>query len=311
MVALFNRTRRETFIGTRKPEPSGFAVQFSSSIVKYLELGGPTGLLGYPLTDESGTPSGTGRYNDFEGGSIYYSVMTGAHEIHGRIREHWIDHGRDQSFLGYPILDQKDNVSQFQRGLIQLTNDQLQTVADARFVHTGVIHVDGAAANGWAELTITSAGTWKFNGSIRSTGALSYDVALAMAFNFSDSTGRGIAFVEEGDVEGTLILGGNREHTWERSGYDPFIENNFDALRNVRVTSALRVDFGLGDVLLLLGSGLGIGLLVVGAVLGGRHIDTEMKSCGFKTTRRWDPVERREVEVTGFIWVPKGEPCPP
>jgi hypothetical protein len=41
----------------------------------YAELGGPTSLLGYPLTDETATPDGTGRFNHFTGGSIWVRLL--------------------------------------------------------------------------------------------------------------------------------------------------------------------------------------------------------------------------------------------
>src|SRR5262245_37360905 len=38
---------------------------------KWAALGGEGSLLGYPTTDETPTPDGIGRYNHFQGGSIY------------------------------------------------------------------------------------------------------------------------------------------------------------------------------------------------------------------------------------------------
>ena len=41
-------------------------------------------MLGYPTTDESGTPDHIGRYNHFAGsggGSIYWTRTTGAHAV--------------------------------------------------------------------------------------------------------------------------------------------------------------------------------------------------------------------------------------
>ncbi|WP_461858215.1 LGFP repeat-containing protein, partial [Arthrobacter sp. C152] len=56
----------------------------------YLALGGPAGILGLPLTDETATPGAAGRYNDFAAGSIYWSPGTGAREVHGAIRGHYL-----------------------------------------------------------------------------------------------------------------------------------------------------------------------------------------------------------------------------
>src|SRR4030095_3498212 len=43
----------------------------------WASLGWERSFLGYPLTDETGTPDGVGRYNHFQGGSIYFTPATG------------------------------------------------------------------------------------------------------------------------------------------------------------------------------------------------------------------------------------------
>ncbi|MBI5352666.1 MAG: hypothetical protein HZB50_08535 [Chloroflexi bacterium] len=91
---------------------------------KWLSMGGVTGALGFPLTDETTTPDGIGRYNHFEKGSIYWSPKTGAHEIHGAILVEWASIGWEQSVLGYPLTDETitpDGIgryNQFQNGVI-------------------------------------------------------------------------------------------------------------------------------------------------------------------------------------------------
>ncbi|WP_329204474.1 hypothetical protein OG257_03020 [Streptomyces sp. NBC_00683] len=91
----------------------------------YAELGGSGGFLGYPLTDESGCPDGAGRFNHFEGGSIYWTPQTGARETHGAIRDLWAGMGWERSFLGYPTTDEMgpgDNRSnRFQHGHVTWT----------------------------------------------------------------------------------------------------------------------------------------------------------------------------------------------
>jgi uncharacterized protein with LGFP repeats len=90
-------------------------------------LGWETGFLGYPLTEETTTPDGIGRYNHFQGGSIYWSPSTGAHEVHGLIRELWSAHGWETGYVGYPLSDEMttpDGVGRynhFQRGSIYWT----------------------------------------------------------------------------------------------------------------------------------------------------------------------------------------------
>ncbi|MFC4372533.1 LGFP repeat-containing protein [Nocardia halotolerans] len=72
---------------------------------KFAALGNESGALGYPTTREQTTPAGTGRYNHFQHGSIYWSVGTGAHQISGPIREKWGALGWESSPLGYPLTD--------------------------------------------------------------------------------------------------------------------------------------------------------------------------------------------------------------
>lgn len=91
---------------------------------KYSALGWERSFLGYPLTNETTTPDGIGRYNHFQGGSIYWSPGTGAREVHGSIREKWSSLGWERSALGYPISDEQvvfggdGRISHFQHGSI-------------------------------------------------------------------------------------------------------------------------------------------------------------------------------------------------
>lgn len=73
---------------------------------KWASLGWETGTLGYPISDEVTTPDGIGRYNVFEEGSIYWTPSTGAHEVHGRIRDAWKTSGWEAGSLGYPTSDE-------------------------------------------------------------------------------------------------------------------------------------------------------------------------------------------------------------
>jgi hypothetical protein len=94
---------------------------------KWASLDWERGLLNYPLTDELPTPDGVGRYNHFLGGSIYWTPQTGAHEVHGAIRDKWESLGWERSFLGYPVTDETrtpsdhGRYSRFQGGSIYWT----------------------------------------------------------------------------------------------------------------------------------------------------------------------------------------------
>ncbi|WP_459645555.1 LGFP repeat-containing protein [Kineococcus sp. NUM-3379] len=74
-------------------------------------LGWETGPLGYPVTSELRTPDGRGRFNHFsgsDGSSVYWSPETGAHAVHGRIRDLWERLGWEAGPLGYPVTDELD-----------------------------------------------------------------------------------------------------------------------------------------------------------------------------------------------------------
>lgn len=92
---------------------------------RYALLGGAEGWLGYPRNDETATPDGKGRFNHFERGSIYWSPTTGAHEVHGAIRDEWAAMGFERSRLGYPTTDELPapggRISHFEFGSIAWT----------------------------------------------------------------------------------------------------------------------------------------------------------------------------------------------
>ena len=89
-------------------------------IERYTAVAGPNGILGLPTTDLSLAPDGVGVYSHFQGGSIYWSPTTGAHEVHGAIRDKWAAMGWERSYLGYPTSDEMaaagGRVSHFQGG---------------------------------------------------------------------------------------------------------------------------------------------------------------------------------------------------
>jgi len=64
-----------------------------------------------------------GRFNHFQGGSIYWTPSTNAHEVHGPIRSRWFQEGSERGALGYPTSDVNTisggQRSEFQRGAIE------------------------------------------------------------------------------------------------------------------------------------------------------------------------------------------------
>ncbi|WP_433657254.1 hypothetical protein ACQPW1_37500 [Nocardia sp. CA-128927] len=91
---------------------------------KWGETGWEGGWLGYPITDETGTAVGGGRFNRFERGVIYWSGSSGAHPVTGGVLDKWGKAGYEGGSFGFPTGDQTSrdgNVTveqQFQGGLI-------------------------------------------------------------------------------------------------------------------------------------------------------------------------------------------------
>jgi hypothetical protein len=115
---------------------------------KWASVGWERSLLGYPTTDEIPTPDGGGRYNRFEGGWIYWSPQTGAHEVHGWIGGYWVNFlGAERSLLGYPITDERaapDGIGRyndFRNGSIYYLSPE-----------TGAHEVHGAIRDKWLSL---------------------------------------------------------------------------------------------------------------------------------------------------------------
>src|SRR5437588_3649466 len=113
---------------TAYTSPSTGSHQVCGAILaKYVALGGPGGFMGYPTTDETGTPDGVGRFNHFSstdrfGASIYWTPRTGAWSIRGLIRDKWASLGWERSPEGYPVSDEfaipNGRQSNFQNGRI-------------------------------------------------------------------------------------------------------------------------------------------------------------------------------------------------
>ena len=104
-----------------RSDASGAYYVFGGILNKYRSLGTVNGFLRFPTTDELAGANG-GRYNHFQGGSIYWTSATGAHEVHGGIRTKWASLSWERGFLGYPRSDEvavtNGRASQFQGGNI-------------------------------------------------------------------------------------------------------------------------------------------------------------------------------------------------
>ena len=110
---------------------------------RYQSLGGVRSFLGRPLTSELTTPNRRGRFNLFEGGSIYWAPGVGAWETHGLIRDKWGSLGYENGRLGFPSSNETRLIgngafNRFQGGHIYWSPvTQAHTVFGEIFDHWG------------------------------------------------------------------------------------------------------------------------------------------------------------------------------
>jgi uncharacterized protein with LGFP repeats len=190
------------------PATGAFAVQ-GLILQKYLALGGPAGVVGFPTTDETGTPDGTGRFNHFTGNgvgaSIYWTPGTGAHEIQGDIRSRWAALGWEAGPLGYPVTDESgtpDGVGRF--------NHFSKGASVYWTPSTGAHAVYGAIRAEWA------ATGWE-------TGPMGYPTTDETGT--PDGVGRFNHFTKAGSIywtptTGAHVIYGAIRATWAASGWE-------------------------------------------------------------------------------------------
>jgi uncharacterized protein with LGFP repeats len=91
--------------------------------VRWRALGAQAGILGFPLTDEGPLPDGRGRVSWFEGGAVFWTPTTGAHDVRLPILHEWFQRGGPLGRLGYPVsdteqLDATHHRVRFERGAL-------------------------------------------------------------------------------------------------------------------------------------------------------------------------------------------------
>jgi glucose/arabinose dehydrogenase len=94
---------------------------FGGVLGRWATLGG-AGALGFPTGQETDTSTRTGRYQNFERGTVIWSPATGAWEVVGAIRGQYFGLGWERSYLGYPTSGERaapgGRRSDFQGGFI-------------------------------------------------------------------------------------------------------------------------------------------------------------------------------------------------
>ena len=205
---------------------------------KWAAMGWERSLLGYPLTDESTAPDGTGRYNQFQNGSIYWTPDTGAHEIHGAIREKWAAMGWERSYLQYPLSDEEGapgmpgRISFFQGGSIAWTSSG--GAVDSPLIKHLREHIsteDWAPVEGFVDVVLDTKGNSRSEIYMHYAGAgcFDYGVAAELATKSAYTFG---PFSHAGQLHGTLCAG-SRDDDSTQVGYgDQHIMDNWQQIRD-------------------------------------------------------------------------------
>jgi hypothetical protein len=152
---------QQLFQGARMYLKSGASKAFEvhgAILAKYLSSGGPT-TWGYPVSNEHDVMSDSlaiGRISEFEGCSIFWSVNSGAFEVHGDIRNKYRSVGGPAGDLGFPTSDESDvpgasapaRYNTFQNGSIVWFGSTAETYVCLAFDIT-LGRVDTVESEGW------------------------------------------------------------------------------------------------------------------------------------------------------------------
>lgn len=96
-------------------------------------------------------------------------------------------------------------------------------------LHTDVVTDDGVPIGGWVEMILQSNGNYTFHGSMRATGALSYDYGLQVFVKAADHII--LTAFHSGNIYGTDTPG-NRDDPWEENLNSALIKSEWVSIRN-------------------------------------------------------------------------------
>ena len=120
----------------------------------YYALGGPTGRLGQATGPE--TPIGSGSYQSYQGGRIYWSYPTGGHAVfNGAMLDQYLANGGPTGRLGFPTTNETPSSAtstyqQYQGGIIYWSaNDGVSTLTTSQQIAAQILS-DGGFSNAQA-----------------------------------------------------------------------------------------------------------------------------------------------------------------
>jgi uncharacterized protein with LGFP repeats len=142
------------------------------------QLGGINAAVGQAITYETACPDTVGRFNHFSnGGSIYWTPSTGAHEVRGSIRSKWEQLGWEAGICGYPTTDETATPN----GVGRYNHFNKNNASIYWTAATGAWSVQGEIKNKWASMG------WE-NSSLGFPTSDEYAVAGGRRSNFQGGT---------------------------------------------------------------------------------------------------------------------------
>lgn len=120
---------------------------------KWATLNYERGALGWPSTNEQPTSDSRARFNDFDGGSIYWSPSTGARVVLQGIRDKWSDAGLSTGPFGLPTGDEYDyfggKAQDFEGGRLTFASNAGEDIEDDSGPVTDGLGSDYVGPNGY------------------------------------------------------------------------------------------------------------------------------------------------------------------
>ncbi|MEO5769295.1 MAG: hypothetical protein ABIS92_13165 [Polyangia bacterium] len=202
---------------------------------------------GYPITDENACADGAGRFNHFRGlhlagtpdSSIFWSPLSGAHEVYGAIRGKWAELGWERGPAGYPTEPERargvgGRSQAFQRAVITWTGQvgaiQHEGVGDHMSFESGPV-TSNLPLGGRIRLVVRRNGDFVFSGHAHGSGFSNIDYAFGVVL--ATAAGTAYTFAHKGHVEGTsgtFPSAPNRNSDFTRPGNSPAIASDWDNL---------------------------------------------------------------------------------
>lgn len=212
---------------------------------------------GYPITDETATPDGVGRFNHFRAmqngkpeASIYWTPTTGAHEVYGAIRDRWARRGWERSSLGYPLEEERDRADgpgraqRFQHGRI-VWAPATGALFDPLVFSAPITSGGAAALGGSITVTVNLDGSVRWQGHAHDSGADGYDFAMSALVRTPGK--RAIALAHQGHVGGTFTSG-SRDHDWEETRPPtPYVSNFLADFNDGQIETHLEYSSDIGS----------------------------------------------------------------